>query len=119
MLPAKFGPNAQFFEVEGIPVASAWYTPLFCAAFNVSALDSDSMRRDGAPISEAAFKVMVATDPRAPQYFVVSEGRGRCRMRDGTIGKLFEATPERHKAEGDAMIAALGRNLNRGDRDAP
>lgn len=64
-LPAKFSPNAEFFDVEGIPVSLAAVPALpYSVAWDAKpprSFDPESARRNGAPIDESEFRALVAS----------------------------------------------------------
>jgi hypothetical protein len=81
-----FSPRAEFFDVEGIPVSLSANVPgvPLCAAWDDSPprkFDPGSMRRNGAPISETAFRAMLeemqtrpsARFPAGTEFFDVDE----------------------------------------------
>ena len=63
-LPKAFGPapSAELWDVEGTPVACNWGGWPICAAFDWAEprpFPHDSASRNGAPIAEAGFRVLV------------------------------------------------------------
>jgi hypothetical protein len=69
VLDMKFSKDAEFFDVEGIPVSiGAGDSGPYCAAWDVSPprpFDPDSARRNGAPVSEDQFKRLIVSEKTA------------------------------------------------------
>lgn len=65
----KFEPGVKFWDVEGTPVAYGPGLVTGCRAFDTPEsrpFSPESMRRNGAPISEAEFRTLVALSLQAP-----------------------------------------------------
>ena len=70
VLDMKFSKDAEFFDVEGIPVSIGAGEKLpYCLAWDVSPprpFDPDSAWRNGAPVSEDVFKRLIVLEKTAP-----------------------------------------------------
>jgi hypothetical protein len=69
VLPAKFSPLTEFFDVEGIPVTvGAGLPPSYGIAWEAPAprsFPAESAHRNGAPIDESEFRALVASTQAA------------------------------------------------------
>ncbi len=69
VLDMKFSKDAEFFDVEGIPVSiGAGDSGPYCAAWDVSPprpFDPDSARRNGAPVSGDIFERLITSEKAA------------------------------------------------------
>lgn len=67
-LPDKFASDTEFFDVEGMPVTvGAGLPPAYGIAWESPPrpFPADSAHRNGAPISEAEFRAIVAANSAA------------------------------------------------------